>query len=61
MFFILLSLSFVIRRPHEYGNRLLFATLMEKEGLMERETGGEVEYKEVKRVRKVFDGGETVT
>ncbi len=34
---------------------------MEKEGLMERETGGEVEYKEVKRVRKVFDGGETVT
>lgn len=32
--FLLLSLSFVIRRPHEYGNQLLFATLMEKEGLM---------------------------
>lgn len=25
------------RGSHEYGNRLLFATLMEKEGLAERE------------------------
>lgn len=44
LFFLLLLLSFVIGGAHEYGNRLLFATLMEKEGLAERER--EIENKE---------------
>lgn len=47
-----LSLSFVMWRPHEYGNQLLFAALMEGE---EGRTGGGgsgVEKLKKKRVRE---------
>lgn len=38
-FVLSLALAFMWR-PHEYGNQLLFANLMEEEGLPERQTRG---------------------
>lgn len=62
LFSLPLSLSFVMWRPHEYGNQLLFAALMEEEEEGRtggREWGGKTE--EEKGEGEVFDGGESVT